>query len=271
MISVIVPSYKNPRCLGICIRSFIDTSDNPSNELICVIDGHVDMYQEIINSYKTHTNIHFIKNTNNRGMPLSINMGVYYANHSHILIINDDNVFPKSWDSVLFQYIEEDDLVISPNQIERNPSIFNFIQHDFGDINNFDYKAFLEQEPLMRTDKLSDDGEIFPFFMSKKLFMAVGGFDVIYPSPFVCDWDFFLKLELIQTRFARTRAINFYHFGSVATKNSTNTNDAYKFSQSEQFASQVFYQKWGFQPYINRPSNSHKPTHLKIVKGVSFA
>ena len=27
----------------------------------------------------------------------------------------------------------------------------------------------------------------------KKILHGVGGFDLIYPSPFICDWDFFLK------------------------------------------------------------------------------
>jgi glycosyltransferase involved in cell wall biosynthesis len=269
MISTIVPSYKNPKCLEICIRSFIDTLYYSSNELICVIDGHIQLYESLINKYQPHNNIHFILNENNQGMPFSINNGVYYASSQWILIINDDNVFPMSWDSTLYKY-RSSDLVISPNQIEKHPSIFNFIQHDFGDVNNFRYDEFLKAEPSFRQSGLSNDGEIFPFFMSKKLFMAVGGFDLIYPSPFVCDWDFFLKLELLNTKFSRTRDINFYHFGSVATKKSKDRTDADKFSNSEIIASQVFYKKWGFQPHISRPSNSHKPAHINALKGIVF-
>ena len=37
---------------------------------------------------------------------------------------------------------------------------------------------------------------IFPFAMYKKDYMIVGGFDTMYKSPFICDWDFFLKLDL---------------------------------------------------------------------------
>ena len=49
--------------------------------------------------------------------------------------------------------------------------------------------------------------------------MAVGGFDLIYPSPFICDWDFFLEVELIGCKFSMTHGTHFYHFGSKATKN----------------------------------------------------
>lgn len=269
MISVVVPSYKNPNCLDICIKSFLDTQDNITNELICIIDGYPDMYQHIQKLYYSHTNIHILINDQNKGMPFSINRGVYHAVNSKILVINDDNVFPMSWDSLLGKY-NDPNLVISPNQIERNPSIFNFIQYDFGGVDDFRYKDFLTQEPFMRKDELSNDGEIFPFLIDKKLFMAVGGFDLIYPSPFVCDWDFFLKLEILGINFARTRAINFYHFGSIATKKSADKHDANKFSESEQLAAHIFLQKWGFYPSINRPSNSHKPIQSQTIKGILF-
>ena len=49
--------------------------------------------------------------------------------------------------------------------------------------------------------------------------MIVGGFDVMYQSPFICDWDFFLKLDLNGIKFTRTHKANLYHFGSTATKN----------------------------------------------------
>lgn len=272
MISVVVPSYKNPKCLDICLRSFVDTCNLLISDIICVIDGFTDQYKEIITKYKTYTNIHFIFNDQNQGMPLSINIGVYAATSPYILIINDDNVFPKNWDHTLVSMMKEN-YIISPNQIEATPSIFNFIQNDFGDADNFRYEDFLKTEPSFRIDEppLTNDGEIFPFCISKKAFMSVGGFDLIYPSPFVCDWDLFLKLELLNYLFFRTRRINFYHFGSMATKKSTNINDAQYFNHSELIAKNIFTQKWGFDPCIHMPSNSHQPLNKPIlINGISY-
>jgi len=270
-ISCVVPSYKNPKCLEIVIKSFLDTSNN-DNELVCVIDGFSDMYQELFDKYKEHEYIKFLVNPQNRNMPYSINIGVYTALNEYILVINDDNVFPKAWDIVLSKLSNENH-VISPNQIERTgPSIFNFEIHDFGDPDNFRYTEFLEQEPSYRKDEVTQDGELFPFYMSKKKFMASGGFDLIYPSPFVCDWDFFLKLELLGLEFYRARNINFYHFGSIATKHS---EDSASFHESEEVSSKIFHAKWGFQPCMewlghDRPRNSHKPQNTSVVRGVNF-
>lgn len=272
MISTIVPSYKNPAVLDICLQSFIDTQELRTNECLCIIDGYESMYSSLFEKYKAFNNIRFIINPDNQGMPFSINIGVFHANNGWILVLNDDNVFPKGWDSILSKY-QYENLVVSPNQIERDPSIFNFIQYDFGDLSNFRYKEFLEKEPGFRiTGELTNDGEIFPFYMSKKIFMACGGFDLIYPSPFICDWDFFLKLELLGIQFGRTRELNFYHFGSVATKNSTDIQEALSFKQSENEASNVFFNKWGFAPIIQRPFNSHKPQNCSgLIKGISYA
>lgn len=269
MISAIVPSFKNPKCLQFCIRSFLDTR-KINSELICVIDGFPELYDEIINKYAEHDSVHFLVNKDNKGMPFAINVGVYSANYENILVINDDNVFPKEWDEILLSQLEPN-TIVSPNQIESTDSIFNFIKYDFGSVENFRYNEFLETEPTFRKNlDLTLDGEIFPFCMSKKLFMSVGGFDLIYPSPFICDWDFFLKLELLDIKFYRTRAVNFYHFGSVSTKKSNDTEMADNFKYGENIAYHIFAQKWGFTPTISRPSNSHKPNINQNIKGINF-
>jgi hypothetical protein len=95
--------------------------------------------------------------------------------------------------------------------------------------------------------------------------MASGGFDTIYDSPFICDWDFFLKLELIGLNFLRSRKLNFYHFGSMATKNGSESN---RFRESEMIAAETFEYKWGFKPFRTL-GNSHSPKG-NIVKGIMY-
>ena len=198
-------------------------------------------------------------------MQHAINMGVFNAPNEWILVVNDDNVFPKDWDEILGIY-NADKTVISPDQIERKPSMFNFIVDDFGGVDDFRFDEFTEKEQTHRKDWMSKSGEIFPFYMKKKYYMAVGGFDEWYPSPFICDWDAFLKMELIGMNFVRTHQLAFYHFGSMATKNG---KDAESFKESESIAWKMFEYKWGFSP-IRSQTNSHKPHSLGFVKGIDF-
>ena len=48
---------------------------------------------------------------------------------------------------------------------------------------------------------------------------------------------FFLKVELINKKFLRNRKLNFYHFGSVSTKNGSERD---RFNESEKIAAQIY-------------------------------
>ncbi len=261
MISVIIPSYRNPKCLDICLKSALQNQKD-ENEIIVVIDGFVEESQHIIDEYSNR--VSFIPLEQNAGMQYALNVGVYNATNEWILIVNDDNVFPKDWDTILEDDFK-DRLVITPNQIERKPSMFNFVTLDFGGVDNFDFDKYTEEEQNHRQDLLTNDGEIFPFVMQKKYYMASGGFDPIYNSPFICDWDFFLKLEMIGLEFTRSRKLNFYHFGSMATKNGSESD---RFKESEIEAANTFTYKWGFQPFRTN-ENSHSPKG-NTVRGIIY-
>lgn len=270
MISTIIPSYRNPLCLDICLTSLTDNSIHEDNEIICVIDGYANESQHIIDKFKNR--VRFIINKNNVGMQQSINVGVYNSKNEWINIINDDNVFPIEWDKNIAKYLDIN-TVLTLNQIEPSEhGMFGFIYENFGDPDNFRYQDFLDKEPLYRSDDLTDDGRIFPFILNKKWFMSVGGFDISFPSPFVCDVDFFLKLDLLpHIKFRRTHSINLYHFGSIATRHAKNLVDAERFISSEESAKRIFALKWGFE--INKDNkaytNSYKPNNL-ILKGISY-
>jgi len=261
MISVIIPTYRNPKCLDICLESIFKTQKH-NNEIIVVLDGYAEEPSHIIEKYKDK--VHFLPLQQNMGMSYALNIGIYNSSNDWFLIVNDDNVFPKNWDEILLEDKQEK-LVITPNQIERKPSMFNFVVGDFGGVDNFRLDEYLENEPNTRQQTLTDNGEIFPFFMEKKYYIAVGGFDTWYQSPFICDWDFFLKLELIDINFVRSNKLAFYHFGSMATKNG---NEKDKFNQSEVTAAEMFEYKWGFGP-IRHQNNSHKPQNINI-KGIKY-
>ena len=261
MISVIIPSYRNSICLDICLESVLK-NQTQQNEIICVLDGYAEESEAVQAKYGERVN--FIALPENRGMPYALNIGVWHASSDKILIVNDDNVFPKNWDIILEKDSEEM-TILTPNQIEKAPSIFNFVIKDFGTPETFNLDEFIKEETKYREDKLTEDGGIFPLLISKKLYMMVGGFDVLYPSPFICDWDFFLKCELAGAKTLRSRKLNFYHFGSVATKNS---NESEKFNASEILAAELYQYKWGFPSFINK-NNSHSPKG-ETIRGIKY-
>jgi len=41
MISVIIPTYRNPKCLDICLESALRTQEH-QNEIIVIVDGYAE-------------------------------------------------------------------------------------------------------------------------------------------------------------------------------------------------------------------------------------
>ena len=265
MISLIIPTYRNPDYLDICLKSAIENQVN-NNEIIVAVDGFINESQHVLDKYKQHISV--LDLGDNQGMQTALNLAVMNANNETLVIINDDNVLCKDWDIIIEnQSVNRTGSVFTINQIEPiGPGIFNFHVKDLGKTpKEFKYEEFLEYEQTVRDGKLTLDGGIFPFVISKKDYMIVGGFDTLYDSPFICDWDFFLKLDLNGVQFYRANNLNFYHFGSAATKNG---KEGDKFKQTESPAAQTFIYKWGMLPQLFE-NNSHRPKGQNI-KGIDF-
>ena len=129
MISVIIPTYKEPEYLDLCIESIL-SGQKYKNEIVVVVDGTKDINQSVLDKYKNKiTSIIFEENY---GQTKATNFGVYSSSNKDILVVNDDNVFPKDWDSILLEDYNSQTDVITPNQIEPYDSMFKqFIKYDF--------------------------------------------------------------------------------------------------------------------------------------------
>ena len=263
MLSLIIPSYRNPECLDLCLKSVFDNQQN-NNQIIVAIDGFIEESREVLDKYKDKINL--LDLGTNQGMQQALNLGVMNAVNEKICIINDDNVLCKDWDVIIESNLNQNE-VVTISQIEPFEGIFNFPVKDFGTKpSEFKYDEFIKYEPTIRKEEVTADGGIFPFAMWKKDYMIVGGFDVLYKSPFICDWDFFLKLELNNKTFKRIHDAHFYHFVSMATKKG---KDREFMVASESPAAQTYMYKWGIPPQLFK-NNSHNPKNNTIVKGIKF-
>ena len=149
MISVIIPTYKSPSVLDLCLQSAIEGQQN-KNQIIVVVDGFYDINKEVLEKWSKHINV--LNLEENVGLCRGTNLGVYNAQHDRILIVNDDNVFPKNWDTKLYNQLKPN-YVITPNQIEPNPSMFSqFNIKNLGNIEGFDLNKFWEYEDKLSTN-----------------------------------------------------------------------------------------------------------------------
>lgn len=266
MITVIIPTYRNAKYLDLCLKSITENMVLDSTQVIVVVDGYVEENQEVMDKYPT---VGFLPFEQNMGMQYAINAGVMQATTEFVFVINDDNVFPTKWDERLQRSLEplrDVKTVMTVNQIEpTGPGMFNFPVVDLGhNVDTFQYERFLTEELQHSNDYVvTQGGRIFPFIMNKKHFMAIGGFDTFYNSPNICDWDFFLRLELLDFSFFRSSAIHLYHFGSVSTKKNA---ESQTFRAKEQAAIEQYTWKWGTHPY-NAPGTNSKVPPNKQFRG----
>src|SRR3990167_4487831 len=91
-ISVIIPTFNTAEYLDICLESLQKTA--PDVEAIVVSDGSTDNTEEVCKKYP---NVNFYAFKENKGQSLAFNYAVAMATGSHVLIFNDDMVFPKEW------------------------------------------------------------------------------------------------------------------------------------------------------------------------------
>jgi len=262
MISVIIPTYRNPKYLDLCLTSILQGQKN-KNQIVVIIDGFAEESEEVLSKHK---GIDVIRFEENQGFQSALNIGTWSAENEKIFIVNDDNVFPDAWDTRMEEQYHPDK-VITVNQIEpTGPGMFHFPVVDCGrTVDTFNMQRFQEAESALSKPQITADGSIFPFLLSKRWYMAVGGFDTFYNSPNLCDWDFFAKLQLIpQIELVRIHHLHLYHFGSVATKKNAESDS---FRAREQFAMEQYYYKWGYPPF-NGMNNSKFPKGITSIRGM---
>jgi GT2 family glycosyltransferase len=254
MISIIIPTYKSPDALNLCLKSAILGQQDRKNQIIVVVDGHYDVNKEVLEKWKEHIDV--LNLEENVGLCRATNLGVYNAQHSKILIVNDDNVFPENWDLSLLQSYWPNS-VVSPNQIEPYPSMFSqFVIEDLGrDPKTFDLEKFWKFDYHVASgNKIDHTGSTLPIFMNKMDYLKVGGWDESYPQGLVGDWDFFLKCRLAGLNMLRTYECHFYHFVSLSTNKTP--EQQLKRQQDEQFGHEYAKYKWNSYIKHNPKDNS---------------
>jgi GT2 family glycosyltransferase len=250
MISVIIPTYKSPEMLDLCLRSAIEGQQN-KNQIIVVVDGFYEINKEVLEKWSEYIDV--LNLEQNVGLCRGTNLGVYNAKYDKVLIVNDDNVFQNRWD-ILLEETYQPNSVISPNQIEPHPSIFpQFRIKDLGyNVGTFNLEKFWEFCDKIEKNITIEEGSTLPIFMSKTDYLRVGGWDENYEFGLVADWDFFLKCQLSGLKMLRTYDCHFYHFASVSVNGE-------KRQQAEMEGHEYAKYKWG--TYIK-----HNPqTNLKFL------
>ena len=217
-ISILIPTYKEPEVLDLCLRSCImGCTDLSQVEIIVGVDGHYDINKDVLDKWSKY--IKLLIMDENVGLNRMTNLLVYNATSPLFLLLNDDNLFGWNWDGKLLSAYRPN-CIITPNQIEPIPSIFpQFVIENLGkDPQTFNLEKYWEFEESINQNKKDTSGSTFPIMMAKIDFLRIGGWNESYPGPWVCDLDLFLRASLNGIKTIRTYTTHFYHFVSIGTR-----------------------------------------------------
>ena len=261
-LSVVIPTYKEPEYLDLCLQTCFGYMTRKDIEVIVVVDGFYDLNKEVLAKYKSNS-LRVLDLKENKGLAIATNVGANMASGEYVLIVNDDNVFPPNWEQAISQIEEYGNsfpTALSLNQIEPKPSMFRqFIIKHFGtspsDFDLHAYEYFCINDLEAHSKGYISSGSTLPIILKRKHYLMVGGWDTMYPSPHVVDWDFFLKLRLAGLRMFRSYEVAFYHFAGAATR-STPEQDA-ESNRKEHLAHVHANLKWG-APIKHSPDDNRK-------------
>jgi GT2 family glycosyltransferase len=233
--------------LDLCLESAI-TGQSEKNQIIVVVDGYYDLNKEVLKKWED--SIEILNLEENVGLCKGTNLGVYNASSDEILIVNDDNVFPKNWDKNLKYWNLQNNHLITPNQIEPLPSMFmQFNIKDLGKTyKELDLAEFWEYEQSISKKQMDIAGSTLPIYMKKQDYIRIGGWDENFELGMVADWDFFLKCNLSNIGLTRVYNCHFYHFASISANGE-------KRQIAEQNGHEYAKYKWGSYIKHNTQTN----------------
>ena len=78
-ISVIIPTYKSPEALDLCLTSAIKGQQDRKNQIIVVVDGFYDINKEVLEKHSKSIDI--LNLEENVGLCRGTNLGVFNAKY----------------------------------------------------------------------------------------------------------------------------------------------------------------------------------------------
>lgn len=249
-ISVIIPTYKEPNHLRLCIDSALRSLVDLEDEILVWVDGTGNLPENkaVIDFYKENKFVYFFISDVNRGMCVGMNELVRRARNNYCLIVNDDHVFPRNWDLEIAKYTSPHRILVF-NTIERIGSMFMGVEiQDFGtDPGNFKLEEYLaaSYDP---THGPVTNGNIcrLPFLINKWDYLALEGWDEQCIHGLQADDDFFLRAKIVGHQTWFIPQLKFYHFSMTSVNNNSLVeNGKQSRTEAEQKNIQYLYWKWG--------------------------
>lgn len=188
------------------------------HEIIIYCNGaKSDVSMWLFKKKEKYQNITIVTSPSEAPFTNCINVAVQLSNSPKLCFLYDDMIVPKNFNDFLLEYYEA------------------YSGHTFSN------EALAPSKYAYNVDvnKIQTNHVNFPLVVSKNIFMASGGFEVMYPDGIFIEEDFLLKINLINKKIYK---LNNYLFEFGGSK----YNSKY-YINNKDIAKQYFLNKWGIE------------------------
>lgn len=200
-ISIIIPCYNSQATLDATLESVVK-QDFKDWEAIIVNDGSIDKTEEIAMSWLAKDNRFKYYSKQNEGLGKTRNFGISKAKGIYILPLDSDNLVEK-------------DFVKKALKVFDGHSNIGVI---YGDAEYFGEKTGIWKVEEYKIEKILIHNYIDACAIYKKeLWEKVGGYDQNMPYQGHEDWEFWLALGLIDTKFHHLKEVTFKYYVSKSS------------------------------------------------------
>ena len=202
--SFIIPVYNRPDEIKELLESFLNLEGDPNFEVVIIEDGSSKTSESIVKAYQNRLDIAYCFKANS-GPGDSRNFGMQKAKGNYFIILDSDVILPKDYLIQVKTFLEKSyfDCFGGPDAAH---SSFTGIQKAI----NFVMTSFITTGGIRGGKRQIEDFQPRSFNMglSKKAFLASGGFGKIHPGE---DPDLALRLKKLGFKTALIEKAFVYH------------------------------------------------------------
>ncbi len=196
IISIIIPCYNSETTLESTLESVLN-QEFQNWEAIIINDGSVDKTEEIAMNWTRKDNRFSYFSKQNEGLGKTRNYGIAHAKGEYILPLDSDNQLKKDFASSAITVFEKDSSI---GVVHGDAEYFGE-KTGLWKIDEFDFTKMLVNNYI-------DACAIY----KKNLWSKVGGYDEKMPYQGHEDWDFWIALGKLQTKFHHLEQISFQYY-----------------------------------------------------------
>jgi GT2 family glycosyltransferase len=257
-IDVIIPSLPQTReYLEYCIDSIIENKLYEETRVVVWLNMYSDeQITSLLKKYSGNKSVRFLSSENNEGQKVVNIVAELYSSADYIIVCNDDMVLPKDFDVILLNWRDvfrkdghSERIVMSPKIVEPPTRKLppHYISLDLGDSpQNFNREKF---ENLQHEDGNSKTvlthRVTLPLFIPRKLWNAIGGYDMFVPLGAKSDDDLWIKFAYLNIPTFQLQNVFCYHFGGKGTDFNPALNEEWE--RSKKIANDILIKKWNYE------------------------